>query len=198
MIKLCALLDKIGCWHAADEVLRLVTAQYLQPSNNQNVPIKDRVIPWADLDGSFKQRDYDMLENDPRFRTPEYIALPGAFEPPAFSADGGTSNLTPSKLKKVNQRLIKQLENILNFDISIGEQEKIKKQIQMIKQGLLTGQYLQGNPFDMLGPDEVPGPKQAIIDHTSPSMVGLDGFSWEQRHKVWENSTDSYKNLLPN
>jgi len=173
-----------------------MTAQYIQPSNNQNVPISDRVIPWQALDGDMAQRDYDRLHNDPRFKEKEYIQLDGVYEPGAYPADGGTSNLSPAKRKQIHLDIINKLEKSLAFDLDSKERQGVFDQIAKLKKGLISGEYLQGNPFDMQGPDEVPGPKTVVIDHSSASMVGLDGFEWKNR-KFPQDSTDGYKNLLP-
>ena len=196
MLRLCAKLDKYGYYYLSDFVLKKITAQYIQPSNNQNVPISDRVIPWQALDGDMAQRDYDRLHNDPRFKEKEYIQLDGVYEPGAYPADGGTSNLTPAKRKEIHLDIINKLEKTLAFDLDSQERQGVFDQIAKLKKGLISGEYLQGNPFDMQGPDEVPGPKTVVIDHSSASMVGLDGFEWKNR-KFPEGSTDGYKNLLP-
>ena len=196
MLKFCNKLDKYGYYFLSDFVERLITAQYIQPSNNQNTPISDRVIPWRALDDDFTQRDYDRLHNDPRFREKEYIALDGVFEPGAFPADGGTSNLESGTTEDVDYKMIEKLQKMMEFDISAEDKAHIGEQIQKLKEKSKSGQYLSGNPFDMQGPDEVPGPKTAIMDHASASMVGLEGFEWKNR-RFPENSTDSYKNLLP-
>jgi len=195
-LTLCDKLDKYGYYYLSDLISRKIVAQYIQPSNNQNVPISDRVVPWSALDGDLAQRDYDRVHNDPRFREKEYIVLDGVFEPGAYPSDGGTSNLSPTKTKNIHKDTINKLNKMLAFDLDSHERAAVFKQIDKLEKGLSTGESLMGNPFDMQGPDEVPGPKTAVIDHSSASMVGLDGFQWKNR-KFPQDSTDGYKNLLP-
>lgn len=199
MIKLCKILDRMGYYKISDELFnKVITSQFIQPSNNQNVPLSVRMIPWKSIDEDFKQRDKDTYKNDPRFKLLDYITLDGVYEPPYYSADGGTSNLKPQNTKEVNNELIQKLRTVLQYDLTPEERNKVKQQIKQLQEKNQNAEYLTGNEFDMQGPDSVPGPKQIIMDHSSPSQVGLDGFTWKNRRSVHDNASEKYKNLLPN
>ena len=91
------------------------------------------------------------------------------------------------------KRLLGFLNNLLSEPLDPLEKKKILINIKMLEQGKIP-KYLFGNMFNQHGPMDVPGPKQIIIDHSSPSMMGLDGFEWDNRR---HQGIDSYKNLLP-
>jgi hypothetical protein len=193
MIRLCAYLDKIECYNTADAVFERV-AQFIQPGNNMNAPIGDRMIPWKEIETIMRDRDWATYKGNPRKRLTEYMALKGVHEPAGYSADGGTSNLKPMKTKYKKNKLIKILTNMLAFEMPESERQKIIEQIKKLKRGDKDAEYLMGSLFDQHGPDEVPGPRNAIIDHASPSMVGLEGFEWNNRR---HEGINDYKNLLP-
>lgn len=199
MIKTCQELDKAGLFKASDILFkRYVESQFIQPDNNANWPIETRMIPWKELDETFKQRDKDWFTKSPSLRNPEYIALPGTQEPPIYPSKGGTSNIDPLKTKDVDTNRLNELVNIYRtYQMSREERFDILKQINDILDKIKGSSAAAGNEFAMQGPDGVPGPKNAIIDHSSPSMVGLDGFTWKQRKDVYNNPDDSYKQLLP-
>ena len=132
-LTLCDKLDKYGYYYLSDLISRKIVAQYIQPSNNQNVPISDRVVPWSALDGDLAQRDYDRVHNDPRFREKEYIVLDGVFEPGAYPSDGGTSNLSPTKTKNIHKDTINKLNKMLAFDLDSHERAAVFKQIDKME-----------------------------------------------------------------
>jgi hypothetical protein len=200
MIKTCKLLDDNGFYKASDALFkRYVESQFIQPSNNQNAPIETRMVPWRDIEDSFKQRDKDWFTKTPSLRTPEYMALPGVFEPEGYAADGGTNNLPGQKRKeKFLKRIHRIKEMLVGYDLMPSEKKQLQEQLDELEKMYAQSEYMVGSPTDMQGPDQVPGPRQVIIDHSSPSMMGLEDFTWEKRRDVNDNASNSYKNLLPN
>jgi hypothetical protein len=200
LIRLCKTLDDMGFYRAADMLFRKhVESQFIQPSNNQNAPLETRMIPWSEVEDSFKQRDYDWFNKSPSLRKPEYMPLDGVYEAPYTAAEGGTNNSLPQKRETLFLERIKQINDMLQgYDLSAKEKKDLRTQLEQLKEKMSSAEGLVGSATDMQGPDQVPGPRQVIIDHSSPSMMGLEDFTWENRRGVHENSSDSYKNLLPN
>jgi len=159
------------------------------------------MISWSSIEDSFKQRDKDWFTKMPMLgpASRQYLTLDGVYEPPFYASEKGTSNLQPGFRKYKNTDLIEQLNDILRtYKLSAEETTAIKKQISLLKQKVESGAYLAGNPFDMQGPDEVPGPKQVIHEPTGAGMAGLESRTWKNVRDVHDNSSERYKNLLPN
>lgn len=193
MIEICKLLDQNGMYRASDLLFNKTVEAQLQISNNMNSPLDTRMIPWSEIGGDLMQRDKDWFTKMPTLTQPEYTPLYDDKEYLTEETDGGTNNIFRAYKKKI-KLLKKQLQNP---NITAYQKNIITQQINQLLTILRVNKGVIGSQFDQHGPDSVPGPKYMTPDWSSVSMMGLNSFTWKNRRSVNDNSSDSYKNLLP-
>lgn len=72
MIKIAEALDEKGLYKESDVVTEIMSRlAYFGGLNNLNIPMKNRVIPWGDMDKEFEEVD-QWRQEFPRYRTKDY------------------------------------------------------------------------------------------------------------------------------